>query len=103
MIKKIEEPGDFSEVERGTVLLKYPLTGEFAVEVDFTDNSNLLHYEIEKINNEVQMLALKVQGSQITLSETSTGSTRFTDVDDSHLLHKSFEELIIEKIWWMEK
>ena len=103
MIKKIEEPGDLQQLEVGTILIKYPLSGEFAEVIDFTDNMNLLHYQIHNIDQEMQRLGLKMPDKDVP----SVG--QFIDVNTISgienippVLDKSFDELISDKIWWYE-
>jgi hypothetical protein len=104
MIKKIEEPGDLVGFEIGTRLTKYPISGEYAEQVDFTDNSNLLEYEIHLINKDTQMVGLKIPDINVPQADTLAGGNEVTGIEANPLvLNKSFEDLITDKVWWYEQ
>ena len=104
MIKKIEEEGDIEHLTVGTILTKYPTSGEFSEKIDFTNHGNLLQYEIHSIDANAQLFGLKMPENDTPsldlLAETLQAAAV---VHNPPLLNKSFGELITDKIWWYEQ
>src|SRR4051812_48875125 len=104
MIKKIEELGDLSNFQVGTILTKYPISGEFTDIVDFSDNSNLLEYEVHNINPGTQMIALKIPDKNLPSPSEAVETVVVMSPDSTPpLLTKTFEDLITDKNWWYEQ
>jgi hypothetical protein len=101
MIKKIEEQGDLEKINEGTILIKYPISGEFTATVDFHDHGNLLQYEVHSFNKDMQLIQLKIPTGD--MAENPAASLPL-DIDKTNypIINKPFDDLITDKIWWYD-
>ena len=104
MIKKIEEEGDIEHLEIGTILTKYPTSGEFSEQIDFTNHGNLLQYQIHSMDRDAQIFQLKMPDRDALSPDPLAGIYHLEAADQQPpVLNKSFQDLITDKIWWYEQ
>jgi hypothetical protein len=100
MFQKISSDDDFRIIQQGDWIVKYPLTGQRAREIDLSDERFFMLYEVHHIDPAAGIIHL------IDLdSSTGEGDSNANDQDsisnkELQMLKKHKIDLITDEIWW---
>lgn len=101
MWQKIEDKKALQTIGTGTILIKYPVSGEAVNNLDLDDIQNLLRYEIYSINTDTELLDLKIPEQDIPNPSQIVGIGAVTGIlNNPPLIHMTKQKLLDDGKWW---
>ncbi len=91
-MNKIENLSQIHKIAAKDIIVKYPLDGKPIESFAGRNLENSIAYEVENKNETAQVINFIIPDSE---SKTKAGSDT--------ALHKTFTDLIKEKVWWIAK
>lgn len=98
--KKIVSKEQLKGVIPGTILVKYPALGLPEAEIDLSDDTRYLRYEVHTISHST--IELQIPGFEIASSIQDNKIPHMNGrSDEASVLVKEFSVLISEQLWWV--
>ncbi|MEI6945775.1 hypothetical protein V9K67_01160 [Paraflavisolibacter sp. H34] len=104
MWKKIQADEQSVLLKIGTIVIEYPVAGRPVEAIDFHDVNNLNSYQVVLVNpmtGEIDLSIPVLETSDQALVTEGVHVGGFAD--NPPILHKFFEDLKEEGIWWIEE
>lgn len=100
MFQKISNEDHFNKIRQGDWIVKYPLTGTRADEIDLSDERFFMLYEVYIIDPASGMVQLKNLDVPAEDQNQKTSHPSTTQKDGLTLLQKQRDDLIADGVWW---
>jgi len=98
MFQKISDEESFTGIQKGDWIVKYPLTGHVADEIDLSDERFFMLYEVYEIDHGSGIIHLK--NLDLPVTDQNQQSSNGTGHGSFSLVEKHKNDLIEDCVWW---
>jgi hypothetical protein len=103
MWTKIQTDGQSRNLMIGTIVIEYPVSGRPVEDINFRDIKNLNSFQVVLTNPLTGEIDLSLPVMENSDQQLMTKGVAFSNFADQPVLHKYFEDLKEESIWWIEQ